>query len=225
MTMRVRRSSIGRPVQAAGDGSDRPDLWLASRSPRRRQLLAEHGFGRVRVVASGVDDAGFVGGPVSIEWWSAALAYLKARSAGLRLAEHGIEQGLVLGADTVVEHEGRCIGQPRDADDARRIIRLLRDGPHRVITGVALINPADDEREFLVDSANVSVGPISDESIEQYILSNGWVGKAGAYNLMERIQAGWPITFDGDPTTIMGLPMIHLVEHLARRWNIQPDHA
>jgi septum formation protein len=87
------------------------------------------------------------------------------------------------------------------------IIRLLENGQHEVLTGVALVDPATGRRELFVDRARVRVGAIGGERIGEYIASGGWRGKAGGYNLAERIQEGWPIEYEGDPTTIMGLPM------------------
>ena len=70
------------------------------------------------------------------------------------------------------------------------------------------------------DSTLLRMGTPSDEDIEAYLASGSWEGKAGGYNLSERIEAGWPIEFEGDPTTVMGLPMqrlVPLLEELAVR--------
>jgi septum formation protein len=60
----------------------------------------------------------------------------------------------------------------------------------------------------------VTVGPIPETEITAYLDSGQWRGKAGAYNLAERLQAGWPISVEGDPGTVMGLPMVRLAERL-----------
>jgi septum formation protein len=133
------------------------------------------------------------------------------------LRERGKAQGLVLAADTIVERQGEIIGQPRDADDARRILFVLRDVRHAVITAVALLDLGTDECILFADTAHVEVGHIADEQIEEYIAGGAWRGKAGAYNLSERLEAGWPIRYEGDPGTIMGLPMRRLAP-LLRRW-------
>ncbi len=153
---------------------------------------------------------------MSPQQWVASLAYLKA-SAGAGLDwDTGGRAALVLGADTVCVKNGVLIGTPVDAQDARRIVRELSDGTHAVVTGVALIDLGSSRRISLVDRAVVQVGTLSEEAIEQYISSGSWAGKAGAYNLRERIAAGWPIRFEGDATTIMGLPMTVLMRSLAR---------
>ena len=220
-----------------------PSLLLASRSPRRALLLREAGF-EVETIESGIDDRGLAPGRVTIAQWTAALAHLKARAALAHLkaradthpraethahdesSNRGMRpesrHALLIGADTVVEVDGRIIGQPRDAADARRIIRDLADREHDVITGVSVIDLPTGGEDLFVDTSRVLVGPIADASIDEYIASGRWRGKAGAYNLSERLAAGWPIQYRGDPATVMGLPMQRLTIYLARRWGVAP---
>lgn len=183
-------------------------------------MLRDQGY-RFRVIESGIDDAALQPGSVSVEQWTAALAYLKARAGSIRVEDMN-QHGLVIGADTLVEQDGAIIGQPRDLEDARNILRRLAGRTHRVITGVAIVESPAGARDIFVDSAEVHVGPLSDEEIEAYLAGEQWKGKAGAYNLCERVEAGWPIHFQGDATTIMGLPMALLRRHLARRWKTTP---
>lgn len=186
-------------------------LCLASGSARRLLLLREAGF-EPEVISTGVDDGQLSPGPVPPETWTTALAYLKA-TAGVRGLGAGGRGALVLGADTVVVKAERVIGQPRDAADARRIIGLLEDGEHWVVTGVALLEVGAGgrvERRLLADRSRVRVGRIGEAAIEGYVGSGDWRGKAGAYNLSERIEAGWPVSCEGDPSTVMGLPMTRL---------------
>lgn len=193
-----------------------PRIFLASRSPRRRLLLTEHGIEH-DAEHPGLEDSGLEPGRVSAEQWVAALAYLKA-AAGLQVyrAAPGRYGPLLLGADTVCVRDGRLIGTPEDAEEAAAMIRGMRDGAHDVVTGVALIEAETGRRHLFVDRASVRVGHIPDSAIDAYIASGDWRGKAGGYNLRERIDAGWPIEFDGDATTIMGLPMAALGRALGR---------
>lgn len=191
-------------------------LLLASQSPRRRQLLREAGVDH-DAEHPGVDDGPLLPGPVSAHQWVAALANLKAHAAAAREATRSEGPRIVLAADTVVVKSDRLIGQAADEADATRILRLLENGSHEVVTGVALLDPATGERELFVDSSRVSVGELGRARIEAYVLSGGWRGKAGAYNLAERLDEGWPITFEGDPTTVMGLPMRRLLPVLRAR--------
>lgn len=191
-----------------------PPIYLASTSPRRRQILSELNIAHT-AIHPGVDDAALVPSSDCLHtWWPAALAYLKARAGREQLRAQGVENALVIGADTIVLKDAEIIGQPRDAADARRIIERLRNGSHEVITGVALLHA--DRRYLFLDAARVTVGHIPDAAIGEYIASGDWRGKAGAYNLSERLAAGWAITFDGDACTVMGLPAQRLPARLAR---------
>lgn len=193
-------------------------LLLASQSPRRRLLLSEAGVAH-EAVHPGVDDGVLASGAVSPSSWVAALAYLKA-SAGVAGLNDAGGATVVLGADTVCVVEGRLVGQPRDAAEAEATLRALiaasaGGGGHEVLTGVALVCAATGRRELFVDRAEVRFGDPGEDELRAYVASGDWAGKAGAYNLGERLAAGWPIAFEGDPTTIVGLPMGRLLEKLA----------
>jgi septum formation protein len=165
-------------------------------------------------------------GAVTAPQWVAALAYLKA-AAGIAHTEGST----VLGADTAIIKDDDLIGTPRDRAEAHRILRALSDGSHDVVTGVALIDPASGRRTFFVDRATVRVGHLSDCMIAAYLATDAWRGKAGGYNLRERLADGWPLTYSGDPTTVMGLPMGVLVgvggrlEQFASACESDPDRT
>ena len=187
-------------------------LWLASRSPRRRLLLEEHGY-EYGLAESGLDDGELHPGAADPAAWVMALAYLKATAATLALEPNHRDRP-VLGADTVCVVEGQVIGQPIDSADATRILRLISGGTHEVLTGVALVCPMTGKRDVFFERTVVRVGDLT-PFLEAYVESKAWLGKAGAYNLAERLEAGWPIEYDGDPTSIMGLPMGQLEARLA----------
>jgi septum formation protein len=195
-----------------------PRLVLASQSPRRRSLLDEAGIEH-EALHPGVDDGLLSPGTVSPEQWVKALAYYKA-AAGAALVRDA-QDAIIIGADTVCVKDGEILGQPIDLDDARRMLHRLENGSHAVITGVAILpmrhGAADSfDREIFVDRAIVHVAHLGPERIDEYLATGAWKGKAGAYNLSERIDAGWPIHYEGDPSTIMGLPIGVLVARLER---------
>ncbi len=207
--------------RVGGRVPSRPLVLLASRSPRRRELLTRAGIEFV-VAQPALDDADLDPGESSAEQWVAAMAYLKAATAvrqGLHTSlDTARPVGVILGADTVVSLGERIIGQPRDLADARRIIEELADAEHEVLTGVAMLCPRTQRREIFIDRATVRVGIITPREIDAYLATGQWRGKAGAYNLSERIAAGWPITCTGDTGTIMGLP-VGLVIGRLDTWN------
>lgn len=203
------RTELIRPVSM-------PRVHLASQSPRRRELLVEFGI-EFEASHPGVDDGLLIRGGVSPSEWVASLAYFKAAAAMHRLGDWDYSPGelVIVGADTVVRKGRENIGQPKDHADAKRIIGLLENGSHDVLTGVALIDAGTGQRDMFVDLARVTVGEIGEQRIAEYVQSGQWHGKAGAYNLRERVSAGWPINYEGDPTSIMGLPMNRLVTRLS----------
>lgn len=190
-----------------------PRLILASTSPRRRQLLSEHGYAH-EARRPPIDDGELQRGRVSAAGWVASLAWLKAQALWHELSQDARTDAVLLAADTVVHKNGDILGQPRDLDDARRIVCALIDGEHRVLTGVCLIS--EGERVWFVDRSIVQVGVVTTAQIDDYLKTEGWRGKAGGYNLHERIADGWPIRYDGDDTSIMGLPMLRLEPELHR---------
>lgn len=191
------------------------EILLASSSPRRRELLAQAGID-FEAIDPGIDDGQLRSGAVSPAQWVIALAAMKARAGLDRAGELGMEPGIVIGADTICVLDGNLIGQPTDEDDARSILRSFVNRSHEVLTGVALLWSGGTRRELFVERAAVAWGAIDDQQIERYLATGLWRGKAGAYNLDERLADGWPITFEGDPGTIVGLPLDALVPRLDR---------
>lgn len=188
-----------------------PPIYLASKSPRRRELLEEAGI-EVQVIAPEIDDAALPRFTATPEQWVIALAFLKARSARDCLCAQGnLMAGTILAADTVCVCGGEILGQPASRAEARWMLRRLRRGNHRTISGVCLLDVSSGERMLFCDGAVVRIGDVGDDQIESYLESERWRGKAGGYNLQERIDAGWPLECEGDPATVMGLPMRRLL--------------
>lgn len=217
-------------VPPAHPGAQRPAercardirVFLASRSPRRRELLAEAGY-TFDFDHPGIEDSELLPGAVSPAEWVASLAYLKTR-AGLEVLRSTRRLAhVVLGADTACVLDGRMIGTPRDAAEAREMIRAFVNREHGVVTGVALLCAATGRRDLFADAASVTFGPLADGEIDAYVASERWRGKAGAYNLSERLAAGWPIEYRGDPSAIMGLPMNLLARRLPSFAALCPD--
>lgn len=184
-------------------------LVLASASPRRRALLESAGFAPA-VLESDLDDARLERGAVDAVRFVAALSWFKAR----RVAERNdLGDRVLLAADTECLDGDRLLGKPADEDEARTMLRGLRERRHRTVTAVSLIE-AGGRRHLFADLAFVTIGALADEEIDRYVAEGGWRGKAGGYNFAERLAAGWPIACEGDPTSVMGLPMRRLVPML-----------
>lgn len=186
------------------DDSQRPKLILASRSPRRRELLAEAGY-RFEVIAPDeAAECGATSGESPAEL-VARLAYQKAVDVGSR-----IEAGLILGCDTVAECEGQILGKPANRDDARHMLQALRGRVHRVLSGLCLWNKPRREPLVRVAITLLRMDPLGDEQIDDYLAGGQWEGKAGAFGYQDRL--GWVHVIEGSPSNVVGLPMELLEE-------------
>jgi septum formation protein len=183
-------------------------LVLASRSPRRAELLNAVGWPFVSIVA-GIDETRFPD--------EDAVTYVRrlAQTKALAVATKQIGR-LVLGADTVVQIEGEILGQPVDSKDARRMLRLLAGKWHQVLTGVALVREGEDAKSIVDhEITRVRFAELSDEEIDWYVSSEEPMDKAGAYAIQGK--AGPFIEeIQGDYFNIVGLP-IRLVYKLLQR--------
>ncbi len=182
-------------------------LILASRSPRRRQLLEEAGYEFTVVPPSDSAECGICSGenPAQLV---ARLAYQKAADVAAR-----IEEGLVLGCDTVAECEGQILGKPENEDHARRMLQALSGRQHRVFSGVCLWKRPDTEPLVRVETTILQMDCLSEEALEDYLASGGWEGKAGAFGYQDRL--GWVHIVEGSESNVVGLPMELLAEMLA----------
>jgi len=209
-------------------------LILASRSPRRAQLLREAGYDFVQAEPAFADPPQPEEGVADPATFAVELAVRKAESLREILPDHvppSAGQTIIISADTVcVGTDGSLIGQPVDAADAKRMIRSFVGVTHDVVTGVCLVrmrhpfvSPTAADVMTFADVVPVTFGVLADRELDAYLASNQWKGKAGGYNLFDRQATGWPITtpVDSDPTTVVGLPMIKIAGALAA-WGMRP---
>ena len=193
-------------------------LYLASRSPRRRELLHQMGveFDTLLFRDGGRADPQTDETPYPGE---APLAYVE-RVARAK-AEHGLNVlGVrkllpqpVLAADTTLEFDGEIIGKPRDAADAVAILQRLSGRTHHVLTGVAVNYPGGSE--FILSCSEVRFRVLDDDEIRHYVLSGEPMDKAGAYGIQGR--AGMFVEYlAGSYTGVMGLPLCETGELLKR---------
>lgn len=180
-------------------------------------MMAEAGFEFVQIKPPFADPPQPSGAPGRAG--AIKLARAMAEQKAISLRDVGVFNdhpgSLVIAADTIcVGVDGSLIGQPADEADARRMIESFQGATHDVVTGVALLGDGWPHAKTFSDVARVWMGNVDEASLAAYLKSETWRGKAGGYNLEERISAGWPIRVDGDPTTVMGLPMILLSQIL-----------
>ena len=185
-------------------------LILASRSPRRRELLRRAGYDfDVRPAAESVERE------MSPDWSPAELvmemAYRKAADVARQVAS-GPMPGCdtVLGCDTVAECDGRVLGKPADKEHARRMLETLRGRPHRVLSGLCLLPVPDGRPMTRLAVTALRMDPLTDEQIEEYLAGDGWKGKAGAFGYQDR--TGWVHVVEGSESNVVGLPLELLAE-------------
>jgi septum formation protein len=180
-------------------------IILASRSPRRAELLAAAGF-EFEVLAADVDETPFaVEGPAE---YVERLAREKARAVlAMRPGSR------VLGADTTVTIDGEILGKPTNDDDARRMLRLLSGRSHLVHTGVALVS--DRGIQSAVDTTRVWFDAMTDEDISWYVETREPVDRAGAYAIQGFASRFVP-RIEGSYTNVVGLP-VALVSSILRK--------
>ena len=183
-------------------------LYLASTSPRRRQLLAAAGIEH-RLVEPGPEPVA-AGSP-------AQRAGRRARDKAVLATPRG-PAGLVLGVDTVVDVDGRELGKPVDADAAARTLRILVGREHQVHSAVHLRpHPAAGDLGWsALATATVRFGPADDERIAALVRTGLWRGKAGGYGIQDREVADLVALIAGELDTVIGLPVSLLRELLTR---------
>ncbi len=189
-------------------------IVLASGSPRRMLLLAEAGF-VAEIEAADLDDVMLTMGEVDALAVAPALAHFKAQRVATRRKQRGARAAWILAADTVCERDGVVLGKPADQDEARAMIESLSARGHRVITGWCLLGP-NGARHIGRDIARVEIGVLPPADFESFLEGGCWRGKAGGYNLTEVIARGWPVRCEGDPQTVVGLPIQRLAPFLRR---------
>jgi septum formation protein len=182
-------------------------IYLASQSPRRRQLLEQLGVRHALLLADPDEDAesleAVIDGELPIHYVE-RVTLAKLDAARKRLERRKLPQAPILCSDTTVAIGRRILGKPADADDARNKLSLLSGRSHRVITAVALAWGG--RTEILVNVSRVHFAPLTDDDITRYIASGEPFGKAGAYAIQSAAGA-WISRIEGSYSGIMGLPL------------------
>ena len=182
-------------------------LILASSSPRRKSLLAEAGYefivmqphdGAEDAIAQGEEPAELV----------QRLALQKARDVAKRC-----EAGIIIGCDTVAKCAGEILGKPIDRADARRMLALLRGHEHLVYSGLCLWRRPDNTHRVELEITRLVMDPITDAELENYLNSDQWQGKAGAFGYQDGLD--WVHILEGSESNVVGLPLELLARMLA----------
>jgi septum formation protein len=182
-------------------------VYLASQSPRRRQLLEQIGVRHDLLVADGGEDVEALEATRAGELpahYVERVTRAKLRAAIARHTKRKLAPAPIVCADTAVAVGTTILGKPADADDAARMLALLAGRTHRVLTAVAVA--ANGRSRLAVNVSRVRFAAIAPERIARYVASGEPFGKAGAYAI-QSAAAAWIEGIDGSYTGIMGLPL------------------
>jgi septum formation protein len=179
--------------------NNKSSFILASASPRRKQLLTDAGY-KFTVVVSQIDESVFPTENIAPVEYARQLALAKANDVADKFPD-----SIVIGADTVVDFEGKIIGKPRDVRHAEEITRMLFSRPHKVITGLALVCKSRNLKIVEAETTIVYPRKLTDAQIAGHIDSGIWQNKAGAYSISDNDP--FVDRIDGSLTNVMGMPM------------------
>jgi septum formation protein len=177
-------------------------MILASASPRRKELLQEHGY-RVQVKPAQIEEVI----PAHLTVGEVTLFNAKLKAEFIAADE---PRELVLGADTLVAFEGQILGKPANMDEAYQMLSMLAGQTHEVFSGVWLCRNFQDKHgrksRGFIETSRVTFRSMSPEEVHEYLSRVGPLDKAGAYaaqsnelDLIQSIQGSW--------TNVVGLPM------------------
>lgn len=199
-------------------------LILASASPRRRELLTRIGLSFEILPARGEENPHSAIPEEMVQELSAG----KALEIYGSLEEQEKEEAVIIGADTLVAFENRVMGKPHDEKDAFDMLFLLQGKTHQVYTGVTLIYTPKGEtackKLTFVEKTDVTMYPMTEQEILEYIATGEPMDKAGAYGIQGGC-AAYVREICGDYNNVVGLPVSRLYQELKRIVNIQEIKA
>lgn len=186
-----------------------PQIYLASRSPRRVELLKQMGVDCL-IMPADIDESQLADEPP--EQYVTRLAREKAEAclSNLTTAQR---QHAVLAADTTVALAGKILGKPESDDDARAMLQSLSASTHQVYTAVALAYAG--KIEVALSSTLVNMMPFTNAQIEAYIATGEHRDKAGSYGIQGAAGA-WITRIEGSYTGVMGLPVFETAAMLRK---------
>ena len=199
--------------------SQRPRIWLASKSPRRQALLAQIGVAfdvlRLREASGGrppdVLEVAHDGEPAL--HYVERIARTKANAGWHSMTARRLEARPVLGADTEVILDGEVFGKPADEREAKAMLARLAGRTHDVVTAVAV--RWQDDVHFAMSASKVTLAPLPKAAVAAYVATGEFHDKAGGYAI-QGVAAAFVTRLDGSYSGVMGLPLAETAALLAR---------
>lgn len=190
-----------------------PAIYLASASPRRRELIRYLGI-NPEVVVSDFDEA-------SLAHITDPLVYVEAAARGKATAVAERYRGIVIGVDTdVVCPDGHILGKPENQEAAIRMLKHLSGRTHTVHSAIVLIDSTVTPNRVVseITTTRVTFAMIPDDQLMAYIGTGSPFDKAGGYGMQDQAMA-FVASIDGDPSNVIGLPLVSL-RGLLSNWNV-----
>jgi septum formation protein len=183
-------------------------LILASRSPRRYELLKQMGLD-FDVVPSRIEEGGLFPGESPREH-VLRLSEVKARDVGIQHPD-----AWVIGADTIVFVDGTALGKPKNREEAMEMLRQLSGKEHSVLTGFSVNHIGRGKTDQEAVQTSVKVKPLTEDEVRWYIGTGEPFDKAGAYAI-QGIGSFMIESIRGSYTNVVGLPVCELIQMLSR---------
>ena len=180
-------------------------IILASKSPRRKELLAVCGYD-FECLPSDVDETINEDNDLVEE-----IKKLSRRKAEAIFNDN--KDAIVVGGDTIVVLNNKILGKPKDRKESKEMIKALSGNTHQVITGICIMSSEDVYEDYTV--SNVTFMEMSEEEIDEYVESGEGDDKAGAYAI-QGIGAKFIKNIDGDYYSIMGFPLNKVYTYLRK---------
>ena len=185
-------------------------IYLASASPRRRELLRQLGV-TFKAMPSNIHEVRRAG--ESPTAYVTRVAADKARFVARVIAERGLPEAPVLGADTEVILDGAILGKPRNRAHGMEMLQQLAGRTHNVLTAMTLVYHG--QEHSALSTSTVTFGALTQDEIERYWDSGEPLDKAGAYAI-QGAAAGFIARVEGSYSGVMGLPLFELTQLLKK---------
>jgi len=181
---------------------------LASKSPRRIQLLKQLGLNFISIESKVTELEPEEHNPVSLVKHNSRLKSEKI--------SRKFKKEIIIAADTIVVSDKKIFNKPKDKSEAKKFLKHLSSRKHYVYTGVNLINTKNSKEIFDYEKTSVYFRKLTDEEIEFYVEKYNPLDKAGAYGIQDDFGCLFIRKISGDYYNIVGLPLVLLYENLKK---------
>ena len=198
-----RKALLPKPVKKEEKNEMKNKIILASSSPRRKELFDKYG---IDYTVDFVETEEVLDESLTLFKRLENIALQKAKPLQIKYPNN-----IIVSADTMVTFQDEMLGKPKNREDAKRMLELLSNNKQVVITAVCIIK--DQQSTTFTDATTVTFKKLSDQEIEDYLDTNEWQGKAGAYAI-QGVASKFAEKIDGDLENVIGMPMYKVIKYL-----------